>query len=148
MPRPPVVLKSFAELAGFGRLLANQQGTAHFVASNRGIHKPTIGKPWLSISDNVVHLSAAQEFIRSTPLATPRLIVGQPRTAIEELVAAVTDVKGVQDSAILAINSLISRMNHAVTSASNLDAARVAVAAESDAFRSSAIALATAIKGG
>ncbi len=116
MPKPP--LRSFAELAGFGEMLASQQKAPMPVA-----------------------FTATPIVVRGT-LEKPRLTASTP---LEDLIAAVAEIKGVQHSAVMAINSLLNRMNTAVHTATSLDGARLAVEAESSAFRLNANPLAAAI---
>ena len=78
-------------------------------------------------------------------IGTPQLSIFDP---LESLIAAIAEVKGIQDSAVLTINVLLSRVSFAVNNATSLEDAKLAVASESTAFRSSASELADAIKCG
>jgi hypothetical protein len=66
-------------------------------------------------------------------------------TEIDDLLAAVTEVKSVEDGAVVAIQTLLDRVNAIVQSATDLADLKAAVAAETAVLRSNAEPLAAAI---
>jgi hypothetical protein len=64
---------------------------------------------------------------------------------INDLLTAVAEVKTVQDGAVLAIHTLLDRVNAIVQSATDLAALKAAVAAEVAVVRGNAVPLAEAI---
>ncbi len=64
---------------------------------------------------------------------------------IDDLVAQVAAVKGVEDAAVLAINGLIDRLEAVVQSSTDLAELKAAVSAETALLRTNAVPLADAV---
>ncbi len=64
---------------------------------------------------------------------------------IDDLLAAVAEVKTVEDSAVLAINGLVDRLDTLVANATDLASLKAAVTAETAVLRTNVVPLADAI---
>lgn len=73
------------------------------------------------------------------------LLLEDIMSELTDLVAQVAAVKTVEDSAVLAINALVSRLDALVQNATDLAELKAAVTAETAALRENAVPLASAV---